>query len=557
MKERIANVIGESLNIGRVEVLSLLEIPKDSKLGDYAFPCFSIAKKQNKNPLEIAKKAAKDLGNNLEFEKVEAVGGYVNIFLNRFALVEKTLDEIQTQKDNYGASKAGSGKTIVFDISSPNIAKPFGIGHLRSTIIGNALANISKFNGFRTIKINYLGDWGTQFGKLIVGFKKFGSSEKLKQNPISHLLELYVRVNEDETLEEPSRAAFKMLENGEKEYAKLWELFRKLSIKEFGKIYGALGIEFDVTEGESKYASFKDEIKKSLKEKKLLEISDNAFIVNLEKYGLDICLIEKTDGASLYTTRDLAAAIERQKKYKFEKMIYEAGSEQKLHFSQIFKILEILGYDWAKNCVHVEHGLYLGSDGKKFSTRKGKTIFMEDILSETQELARAEIEKREKLPKKELDERAGIIANAAIFYGDLKNYRANNIVFDINRFLSFEGDTGPYLLYTYARARSILRKAKFSAKKKYKIGGLSDSEKNLAFQLSKFQQVIEDSYRTLSPNLVANYAFQIAQSFNEFYHSNPVIGSPNEQFLLVLVDSFSQVLKNALRLLGIKTIEKM
>jgi arginyl-tRNA synthetase len=293
-----------------------------------------------------------------------------------------------------------------------------------------------------------------------------------------------------------------------------------------------------------------------LKEKKLLKEDRGAEIVDLSEYGLGACLIKKSDGATLYATRDLTAAIERFQNYHFHKMIYEVGSEQKLHFRQVFKVLNLLGFNWAENCIHVEHGLYLDSDGKKFATRKGKTVFMEDVLKETLSLAKQEIEKREKLQKNEIEKRAKAIALSAIFYGDLKNYRSNSIIFDIDKFLSFEGDTGPYLLYTYARARSILRKAKYK-KTKYPINELTDSEKQLIAQFSKFPEMVNHAYENLSPNIIANYSFQLSQLFNEFYHKTQVLGSENEKFRLALVDSFSQVLKNSLFLLGISTLERM
>ncbi|MDD5700360.1 MAG: arginine--tRNA ligase, partial [Candidatus Nanoarchaeia archaeon] len=409
---------------------------------------------------------------------------------------------------------------------------------------------------YKTVKINYLGDWGTQFGKLIAGYKKIGNEKKLKSNPIKHMLELYVEGNKEE-YDEESRQWFKKLEDGNKEAVSLWKKFKDYSLKDFDKIYKTLGIKFDVISGESFYNNKMGATVSELKKKKLLKESEGAQIVDLEKYNLGVCLIKKSDGATLYATRDLTAAIDRHKKFKFDKMIYEVGQEQKLHFQQVFKILGLMGYNWAKSCIHVYHGLYLDKDGKKFATREGKTVFMEDILSETIELARLEILKREKLKEKELEERAEAIAIAAIFYGDLKSYRANDIVFDINKFLSFEGDTGPYLLYSYARAKSILRKAKYKQKPKIKAGSLNNSEKNLVLKLSAFPEAVAHANQNLSPNLIANYSFELAQMFNEFYHANQVIGSENEAFRLALVDSFSQVLKNALSLLGISVIEKM
>lgn len=556
MKEKIISLLAKETKLPKEEVEKLIESPPSPEMGDYAFPCFVLAKQFKKNPVEIAKSIAQKIKSS-DFEKVEAKGPYLNFFINRSLLADDILKKIQKEKDSYGASKVGKGKTIVFDMSSPNIAKPFGIGHLRSTIIGNSISEIAKFQGYKTVKINYLGDWGTQFGKLIVGYNKFGSAAKLKKDPIKHLLELYVKVSKDESLEESAREEFKKLEDSDKENLKLWKQFRDLSLKEFDKIYNLLDIKFDLVSGESTYNNKMDKTIEELEKKNLLKESEGAQIVDLESYNLGVCLIKKSDGATLYATRDLTAAIDRHNKYKFDKMIYEVGSEQKLHFRQIFKVLELLGYKWAKDCVHVDHGLYLGEDGKKFSTRKGKTVFMSDILEETRELAKAELKKRYKLSEKELELRTKAIANAAIFYGDLKNYRANDVIFDIDRFLSFEGDTGPYLLYTYARAKSILEKAKYSSKNKYSTIYPNDKEKALIFQLGNFPQTVSHALKELSPNIIANYTYQLAQQFNEFYHSTQVIGSDNEAFRLALVDSFSQVLKNALALLGISVIEKM
>ncbi len=556
MKENVVSILSNLVKIDKNALDKLIEIPKDSTLGDYTFPCFILAKEFKKSPVEIAKSLALQIKSN-KFEKIEAKGPYINFFINRKELAKEILNEIQKQKDKYGYSAIGKNQKIVIEMSSPNIAKPFGIGHLRSTIIGNSLSNIHSAIGFKVIKINYLGDWGTQFGKLILGYKKFGDKNKLKKDPIRHLLELYIKVNNDESFEDEAREWFKKLELGDKEALSLWKDFKKLSIKEFDEIYRLLSIKFDIISGESDYSNKSIEsVMRELEKKHLIEESEGALIVNLEKYNLGVCLIKKKDGATLYSTRDIAAAIDRYNKYKFSKMIYEVGAEQKLHFKQIFKTLDLLGHSWAKNCVHVEHGLYLDENGKKLATRKGKTIFMEDIITEAKELAKKEILKREKVSSKELEKRAHLIALSAIFYGDLKNYRTNDITYNLERFSSFEGDTGPYLLYSYARARSILRKVNYKIRK-YDIKKISDLEKNLIFQLANYPKILLHSYQNLSPNIIANYSFQIAQTFNEFYHSSPVIGSEDEQFKLALVDSFSQVLKNSLNLLGIKVLEKM
>ena len=558
MKERVAELLAKTTKLKEKEILPLIEIPKDSSLGDYALPCFLLARKFKKNPVEIAIELSNKLKNSLEFEKVEALKGYVNFFINRTILAESILKKIQKEGEKYGSSNFGKCKKILVEMSSPNIAKPFGIGHLRSTIIGNSVSKISEFLGFKVIRMNYFGDWGTQFGKLILGYKKFGDSKKLKSNPMAHLFEVYVKVNENPELEKEAREWFKRLEYGDEEAAAFWNRFRALSILEFQKVYDVLGIKFDVISGESQYNKKMEAVVKELKKKNLLVESEGALVADLREYNLGIVIIQKSDGTTIYATRDIAAAIDRHEKYKFDFMFYEVGSEQKLHLSQLFKILELMGYKWAKNCAHIRHGLYLDKDGKKFSTRKGRTVSMEDIINESRDLAEKEILKREsKLTKKELALRARFIALAAIIYGDLKNYRGNDMVFDIERFTSFEGDTGPYLLYSYARAKSILKKVKFNQKKKYEIRNLNDMEKSLVFQLGKFPQILINAYKGLSPNLVANYAFETSQLFNEFYHTNQVIGSENEQFRLVLVDSFSKVLKNSLSLLGIKALEEM
>ena len=553
MKQEVVKALKKVTNLSFQEIEKLIETPPSKALGDYAFPCFILSKKLKQNPNEIAISLSKEISSPY-FEKVETKGPYLNIFLSREKLLDLTIKKILKEKGKYGSFNLGKNKKVVIEMSSPNIAKPFGIGHLRSTIIGNSISNINSFLGFKTIKINYLGDWGTPFGKIILGFKKFGSEAKLKKNPSKHLLEIYVKVNQDSKLDEEAREWFNKLEQGDPEALKLWKRFREQSIKEFNKIYYLLNIKFDVVSGESVYNKKMSETIKSLKSKNLLEESEGALIVNLEKYDLGVSLIKKSDGSTLYTTRDLTAAIDRKKKYNFDRMIYEVGMEQKLHFKQFFKILELLGHSWAKNCLHVEHGLYLDKDGKKFATRKGKTIFMEDIIEDTRKLAEKELTRREKLSKKELKSRSLKIALASIIYGDLKNYRANDIIFDLERFVNFEGNTGPYILYTYARAQSILRKSKSP---KNKNSPLTDLEKALILELSKFPQIVLHSYENLSPNLIANYSYSISQLFNEFYHIEKVIGSENESQKIALVKAFSQVLKNALALLGIEPLEKM
>lgn len=562
MKEVIVKLLKKALNekevsMSKKEIENMIEIPPNSDFGDYAFPCFSLSSQLKDNPSQIAIEIREKIGNvpETDFEDVQTQGPYINFFVNRKSLARQVVWDAIMKKKNYGKSDVGKNKKVVVEFSSPNIAKPFGIGHLRSTIIGNSISKILEFQGYKTVKINYFGDWGTQFGKLLFAYDKWGSEKKIDKEPIKHLLELYVKANK-KAYEKNAREWFRKLENGDKKALMLWRLFRNLSLREFKKIYKTFGISFDVYEGESTYNKKTDDLIKELGEKELTKKSRKALIVDLTEFNLENVLIEKSDGATLYATRDLAAAISRHKKYKFEKMIYEVGQEQSLYFKQLFKILELMGYDWAKDCIHVDHGLYLDKKGKRFRTRKGKTVFMEDILEETKELAAKEIKKREKnLSKKKIEERAMKIAIAAIFYGDLKNNRRNNAVFDLKKFVSFDGNTGPYILYSYARASSIIKKA--PEEKKFEVFDLEDKEIELVKKLSYFPEVVSNAAKTLNPSLIANYSYQLSQLFNEFYHECKVIGSEEEAFRLALVQSFRQVLKNAFGLLGIETIEEM
>ena len=554
MKNEIVKLVAKVTGLGVGDVENLIEVPPREEMGDFAFPCFGLAKSLKKNPVEIAGDLAKKFRKSLPkgISGVDSAGAYVNFFVDKKALAERVLSG-----GNRKLVIGNKGK-VVIDMSSPNIAKPFGIGHLRSTIIGNSIGKIAEANGYDVTKINYLGDWGTQFGKIIFGFRKWGSESELKKNPVEHLYELYVRAN-DKEFEDEARDEFRKLESGNVENVKLWEKFRKLSLKEFDEIYDLLGVDFDVISGESEYNDKLDFVVAELKRKKLLKKDDGAMVVDLKKEGLSVALIQKSDGTSLYATRDIAAAIARKKKYKFDRMIYGVGQEQKLHFNQFFRILEKMGYAWAKDCVHVSHGLYLDKDGKKFATRKGKSVFMRDILGEVVERAKLRLSevgsRKSEVGSRELEERARKIALAAIFYGDLKNSRENNVVFDVDRFFSFEGDTGPYLLYSYARASSIVRNVK--SKKIVKILDLKDAEIRLLKKIDLFGEVVGKAYEGLAPNLVANYCYELAQMFNEFYHSCPVLGSEEEGFRLALVKKFGETLKKGLELLGIEVLEEM
>jgi len=563
MKKEIVKLLKKALKEEKIklkdkEIEYFLEVPPKHDMGDYSFPCFFLAEKLKREPHQIALEIRARIGTKpiAKFDAIQVAGAYINFFLDRKDMARQVVWDVITKKEKYGMGTIGKGKKVIVEFSSPNIAKPFGIGHLRSTIIGNSLANIYSFQGFKTIRMNYFGDWGTQFGKLLYGYEKFGSEKKLQKDPLKHLYDIYVKMGKNKKYDEEARIAFNKLEKRDKKSLMLWKLFKGYSLKEFEKTYKKLGITFDKYGGESDYNRLMKNTIKELKEKNLLVKSQGAMIVDLKKDNLGACLIQKSDGSSLYATRDITSAISRYKKYKFDKMIYEVGQEQKLYFQQFLKVLELMGYKWSTNCEHVYHGLYLGKDGKKLSTRKGKTIFMEDILDKTISLAKKGIKKRlKKISKSELERRALKIAIAAIFYGDLKSNRVNDIIFDVNKFVSFEGDTGPYIQYSYARATSILNKSK--NQDKFNVPDLTPIELKLAKKISQFPDITCKACKTNNPSLIANYSYQLAQLFNEFYHSCPVIGSDEEAFRLALIESLRQVLKNALKLLGIDVLEKM
>ncbi|MBU1129586.1 MAG: arginine--tRNA ligase [Nanoarchaeota archaeon] len=562
MKEEVIKILHKALkemdvNLKKQEIEKFIEIPPSTEIGDYAFPCFFLAEKLKQDPKQIALQIREKITQiQVNFEDIQTSGPYVNFFVNRKDLARQIVWDAITKKENFGKGKIGKGKKIVVEFSSPNIAKPFGVGHLRSTIIGNSISNICEFQGFKTKKINYFGDWGTQFGKLAYGYQKFGKESELKKDAIKHLLKIYVQISKNKKYEEHSRETFKKMEQGDKKSLLLWKNFRELSIEQFEKIYKQLGIEFDVYEGESKYNKQLPKIVQELEKKKLLKKSKGALIVDLEKYGLGVCIIQKSDGTSIYATRDIAAAISRHKNYKFSRMIYEVGQEQKLHFKQVFKVLELMNYKWAKDCVHVYHGLYLGKSGKKLSTRKGESFSMEKILKQTQNLASKEIKKRfPNLSNIENQKRAEKIAIASIFYGDLKNNRTKDIVFDLDRFVSFDGNTGPYILYSYARASSIIKKSKQPGH--FEINSLEPKEFELAKKLSAFPEITSKAYEQMNPSLIANYSYELAQLFNEFYQKHPVLNSESESFRLALVEAFRQIIRNSMNLLGIEMLEEM
>ncbi len=546
-EEQIKKLVKEDVNLTETS---------NPDFGDYCFGCFELAKKLKKSPDEIAKSFEKKLKPNNYIEKICAINGYVNLFLNKKLLAKNVLQAIFEGRDAYGSCPKRN-KTVVIDFSSPNIAKPFGIGHLRSTVIGNSLAKIYRFLGYNVIGVNHLGDWGTQFGKLIVAYKKWGKEAKLQQEPIKYLLELYVQFHraaeKDEKLAAEARAWFKKLEEGNKEATELWELFRELSLEEFKRIYKILDVKFDNYHGESFYNNKMRDIIKTAKAKKIAVISDGALVIELE--GMPPLILQKSDGATTYATRDLAAIAYRIKQYHPDRLVYVVGSEQKLHFEQLARAAKMLGLNVP--IIHINFGLIMFPEGR-MSTRKGNIIFLEEVLNRSVELALNIIkEKNPDLESKEATARN--VGVGAVIFADLSNERARDIKFEWDRILDFEGETAPYIQYTHARARSILRKCRQHPSPNINFEFFEKEELNMISLLYKFPKIVEAAGRNYKPHVIARYLIELSQTFNEFYHKCPVICDLKQiqKARLLLVDCARQVIENGLHLLGIKAPERM
>ncbi|HSJ38358.1 MAG TPA: arginine--tRNA ligase [Planococcus sp. (in: firmicutes)] len=534
-------------------VMKLVEKPKFDNQGDLAFPCFSLAKTLGQSPQKIAEELAEQISHPL-FEGVVATGPYVNCFLNKSNASEQILQQILLEREEFGKSDIGQGKNITIDFSSPNIAKPFSMGHLRSTVIGNSLAKIVEKVGYNAVKINHLGDWGTQFGKLIVAYKKWGKEDLVKQDPIPELLTLYIKFHEeaerDPALEDEARLWFKKLEDGDSEAEALWTWFKDESLKEFGKIYDLLEVEFDSMAGEAFYNDKMAATIELLKDKDLLAESQGAEVVDLSEDDLPPFLIRKSDGATLYGTRDLTAALYRKDNYQFAESLYVVGQEQTLHFKQLMLSLKKMGYDWADDMKHIPFGFIL-KDGKKMSTRKGKIVLLDRVLREAIELAEKNIEERNpSLANK--TETARMVGVGAVIFHDLKTERRNNVEFSLEDMLRFEGSTGPYVQYTHARGCSILRKSGI-APDQLTPTGLDDSYSwEIIKQLMSFQDAIKRSYEQKEPSVMAKYAIGLAQDFNKYYSQVKVLeDNSQKRGRLALVFAVTVVLKESLRLLGI------
>jgi len=544
------------------EINSMIEIPPKSDMGDFAFPCFKLAKVFKKAPNLIAQEIVDFIGNNSLFEKVEIVGAYINFFIDKKTFVKSVLDEIIKLGDEFGSSNVGNGKNVIVEYSSPNIAKPFHIGHIRSTVIGNALHKIYNFLGFNTIAVNHLGDYGTQFGKLIVAYKLWGDKEVIEENPIPELLKLYIKfhevVEEKPELDDEARMWFKKLEDNDEEATELWQWIRDVSLKEFNRVYDLLGIKFDSLAGESFYSDKMPRVLEMMREKNILKESQGAEIVDLEPYNMPPALITKRDGSTLYITRDIAAAIYRKEHYDFYKNIYVVGSQQNLHFKQWIKIIDLMGFDWAYDCVHVPFGMVSLEEGT-MSTRKGRVVFLEDVLKKAIEKTKEIIvEKSPNLEDK--DKVAKEVGIGAVVFQELSNNRIKDYVFSWEKTLNFDGESGPYVQYTHARASSLLRKSKTDYTKNINYELLQEKEvMDLIRLLNQFPEIVQDAARKYEPSIITRYIIDIAQAFNKFYHDYPILVEDIElqRARLHLVAAVKQTIKNGLRLIGVEAPDKM
>ncbi len=552
-EELIELIIKENPKIDRSNIN--IEIPKDRSLGDYALPCFTIAKQLSLNPNLIANDI-KDHIDKTYFSKIEVKNAYINFFLKKEEITKKIIDEVLEKKDLYGTKKPNN-KTVVIDYSAPNIAKPFGVGHLRSTVIGHALKNIYEKQGYKVIGINYLGDCGTQFGKLIYAYENWGDKEKVKENPIKELNKLYVRFHEeaknDPLLNDEGRKIFKLLEEGNENYLELWKWFRDESIKEFMKTYDLLHINhFDEWSGESYYLEKAKDVLKELENKHLLTKSEGATIVSFD--DMPPALVKRSDGATLYITRDIAALLDRKEKYHFDEILYVVGNEQTLHFNQLKEIINKMGYDYAKDIHHIAFGLVL-SDGKKMSTRGGSAVSLHDVLEEAVSLAKQRVEEH---ATENIEETSRMVGVGAVIFNDLKNYRTSDIDFNLHDILKFEGETGPYLQYTYARIKSLLTH-NIDTVINYNEVDINDYVWNIIFKISDFENIITRAKEGYDPSIVAKYLLELAGLFNKFYANEKIIDENINKtaFRLQISEIVSTILKEGLRLLGIETPNKM
>lgn len=542
------------------EICALLTVPPVPEMGDYALPCFKFAKIFRKSPAAIAEELKAVCPPDGVISEVSAVNGYLNFKIDKTGLTRQTLEKIFAEKERYGASDEGKGRTVCIDYSSINIAKPFHIGHLSTTVLGGALYRILNFLGFKAVGINHLGDYGTQFGKLISAYKRWGNKETVEKGGIRALNELYVRFHreaeEHPEYDDEARSYFKKIEQGDEECQALFKWFKELTLKDVRKIYELLDIRFDSYAGESFYSDKMQPVVDELREKGLLIESQGAQVVDLEAYGMPPCIILKSDGSSLYATRDMAAAIYRKNTYDFYKCLYVVAYQQNLHFKQFFKVLELMGKDWAKDLVHVAYGM-VSLEGGTMSTRKGNVVFLEDVIGKCIEKAYEIVDEKnpELENKREVAEKVGV---GAVIFGALYNNKIKDIVFSYDKVLSFEGETSVYVQYTCARAASVLSKG--GVPDSYEIPGLCESESELVKEISLFPDVVKDAAEKYEPSYIARYAVDVAQKFNKFYIDCKILAAEDEKtknFRLALTAAVLQTLKNAFGLLGIGIPDKM
>ena len=561
MKNQIVNLLSRNIEVLTSEEISqLIEIPPKPEMGDFAFPCFRLAKSYHKAPPMIAQDLKESIGDQTFLSEIKVIGGYLNFYVDKAQYAQQIIDKYNNATD-YGCSDQGKDKTICIDYSSPNVAKNFHVGHLRTTIIGNSLYKIFSKLGYKVVRINHLGDWGTQFGKLIVAYKKWGSREAVEEKGIEELMDIYVKFHEeaekDDSLNDEARAWFLKMEQGNEEALEIWQWFRDISLKEFMRVYNILGMEFDSFAGESFYRDKTADVIKRLTDDGLLKESQGAMIVPLDEYDMPPCIVAKKDGSSIYATRDLAAILYRKATYNFDRCLYVTGLEQKLHFAQVFKVIELMGNDYAKNLVHIPYGLVSLKSGK-ISSRNGNVIFAEDLLRESINKTTSIIEeKNPDIPDKE--EVAKQVGIGAIIFNDLYNQRIKDVIFDWNKLLNFDGETGPYVQYTYARASSVLRK----------IGEVPDTidytlltdeaSIGLLKEIERYPQVIKDAAERYEPSVIARYSIDLAHAFNKFYHECQInVEDETTKYTRTNVVKIARyIIKDALSLLGIQCPEQM
>lgn len=568
-KQELSKVLEDVLKISANELESYIEIPKDITMGDFAFPCFRLAKQMQKSPQIIAQEIKEQLEVNLNenqlIEKVEVAGGYVNFTIKKSIIVQEVIEDFEKKQENYGKSTEGNGKNIVIDYSAPNIAKEFHIGHLRSTVIGAALYNIYNFLGYSSIGVNHLGDWGTQFGKLIEGYKRWGTEYDIETNPIEELTKLYVRISsackEDEQILEECRNNFKKLEDGDPYCVDLWKKFREVSLKEFERVYDILGVKFDSYNGEAFYSDKMPEVLEMLEKSGKLIESEGAKVISLEDKGMAPCMIVKSNGSTTYGTRDLAAILYRARQYDFEKLLYVVSYEQNLHFKQIFEVAQLLDINekHKNNLTHVPFGMVRLKTGK-MSTRDGNVIKLEDILNEAISRAAKVIEgKNPNLEnKEEIAKKVGI---GAVKFNDLYNNRIKDEIFDWDIMLNFAGETGPYAQYIYVRTKSIIEKAGYiPSKNQINIEKILDEHSIKVIKLLyNFNDTVKSAAVKNEPSIVARYIIELAQAFSAFYNENRIVGEEKQtqDARLYITNMVGVVLKNGLNILGIDVPEKM